>query len=322
MPSILRAAGNGIRQELDASLTDSGLSVTVDDGTPFNSAGGLIEIDYDNIAKRERVYYLSKSGNVLTIADDGRGLFGTTAVAHDTGALVRVYFVDEHINNLVDDYQAELSILESINNTGWKPVTDTWTYASATTITVPAGAASIYSVGDKIKFTQTTVKYANIITVADTLLTISGGSDYTVANAAITEIYHSRVENPIGFPRFFNFATSPAGFSGTPIANSWFNIHGRDVHFWGIIQGTSNSTGMYTTLPVTAVTYFSHSTYNHDWEGTVGYLANNNADVTTAARWRINFDQLGRIYFYTNMVNGAFASSNAKGTQWDVWYQI
>lgn len=198
-----------------------------------------------------------------------------------------------------------------------------WTYASATTINVPAGAASLYQVGGKVKLTQTTVKYFYVVAVADELLTVTGGSDYTVANAAITNVYYSDRENPIGFPRFFNFATSPAGFSGTPIANSWFNIHGRDVHFWGIIQGTSNTTDMYTTLPVNAAAYYSHPTsINHDWEGTVGYLANNGADITTAARWRINLNQLGRIYFYTDMVAGTFANADTKGAQWDVWYQI
>jgi hypothetical protein len=40
--------------------------------------------------------------------------------------------------------------------------------------------------GDKIKLTQTTVKYFYIVGVANTLLTVTGGSDYTVANAAIT----------------------------------------------------------------------------------------------------------------------------------------
>ena len=44
-------------------------------------------------------------------------------------------------------------------NTGWTSVADSWTYASATTITVPTDATTKYQAGDKIKLTQTTVKY-------------------------------------------------------------------------------------------------------------------------------------------------------------------
>jgi hypothetical protein len=87
--------------------------------------------------------------------------------------------------------------------TGWINPSDTWTYASATTINVPTGAASIYSVGDKIKLTQTTVKYFYIVTVADTLLTVTGGTDYTVANAAISANYYSHATSPVGFPAQF-----------------------------------------------------------------------------------------------------------------------
>lgn len=89
---------------------------------------------------------------------------------------------------------------------GWIPVSSTWKYASATTITVPSGAASIYKVGQGIKLTQTTVKYFYIVAVANTLLTITGGSDYTLTNAAISAIsYTNTPGTAIGFPVWFNY---------------------------------------------------------------------------------------------------------------------
>lgn len=97
-----------------------------------------------------------------------------------------------------------------INNlgilTGWVTAGETWTYASANTITVPSGAASKYAVGDRIKWTQTTVKYGVITAVADTVLTIMVNTDYTVANAAITLNYYSHEENPIGYPHWFTIS--------------------------------------------------------------------------------------------------------------------
>jgi hypothetical protein len=85
----------------------------------------------------------------------------------------------------------------------WQLVTDSWAYASASTITVPSGAAALYKKGDKIRLTQTTVKYFYVIGVADTVLTVTGGSDYTVANAAISAISVSHSSNPVGFPDYF-----------------------------------------------------------------------------------------------------------------------
>lgn len=313
IPDLIRVAGNYIRTSTISAFDNNDLAFDVYDPTKIENEGGLLEVEYDIPHKREVIYVLSKSGNTLTIADDGRGLYGTNAQDHPANSKVRDFFVDDHINQFVNGF-----------TTGWFDVIETWTYASANTITVPAGAASRYAVGGRISIVQSSnIKYLNVVGVADELLTVSGGSDYSVANSAISNIKYSSAISPVGFPKMFNFATSPTGFSGTPTANSWFTLHGYDLHFWGIIQGTSNATNMYTTLPVNAAAYYSHPTsINHDWEGALGYLANNNVDVTTAARWRINLDQLGRLYFYTNMVKGAFASSNTKGAQWDIWYQI
>lgn len=94
----------------------------------------------------------------------------------------------------------------SVASDGWVDAAESWAYASATTITVPSGAASKYAKGDKIKLTQTTVKYFYIVGVADTVLTVTGGSDYTVANAAISANYYSHQTSPVGFPMEMNCA--------------------------------------------------------------------------------------------------------------------
>lgn len=141
----------------------------------------------------------------------------------------------------------------NVNRDGWTPAAETWTYASATTITVPTGAASLYQKGDKIKLTQTTVKYFYITTVADTLLTVTGGTDYTVANAAITSPYVSKLENPQGFPNGFAYTPTFAGFSSDPttVSARFWVINGRcKVIIYQGGDGTSNATTFTVTGPI------------------------------------------------------------------------
>lgn len=103
---------------------------------------------------------------------------------------------------------------------GWIPAGETWAYASATTITVPSGAASKYQKGDKVKITNNSAtKYFCITGVADTVLTVMGGSDYTVHNSAITNPYFSKTDNPLGFPVAFTTATPTWTTDGTAFTN-------------------------------------------------------------------------------------------------------
>jgi len=119
------------------------------------------------------------------------------------------------------------------NSLGWIQVADTWAYASADAptfvITIPAGGLLKYSVGQKIRLTQTTVKYFIITAVADTTLTVYGGTDYTLTNATITNPCFSMLKAPFGFP------LNPAKWSvvvtdvssrqqSSPSAATWYNL--------------------------------------------------------------------------------------------------
>ena len=91
---------------------------------------------------------------------------------------------------------------------GWYPAEETWVYASADDPTFTFTIAGVdlttkYSAGMRIKLTQTTVKYFIITAVAfstDTTITVYGGTDYDLANAAITSPYYSTQKAPHGFP--------------------------------------------------------------------------------------------------------------------------
>lgn len=140
---------------------------------------------------------------------------------------------------------------------GWISANETPTYASATTINVAAGAASKYMKGDKIGFVQSAAwKYFYVVTVADTLLTLTGGSDYTVADAAITQFQYSHAENPIGFPSYFAYTPTNGNVTlgnGTQYAR--FSLHGKMCHMaYSLTFGSTTSfTGTVTIgTPITS----------------------------------------------------------------------
>lgn len=119
---------------------------------------------------------------------------------------------------------------------GWTLTGESWTYASAVTITVPSDATQKYAVGDRIKLTQTTVKYFVITGVASTTLTITGGTDYTLANAAITNNYYSKALSPVGYPQYFNYTPTWTNLTiGSSTQTFRFSVIGRTldarIHF-------------------------------------------------------------------------------------------
>jgi len=190
---------------------------------------GIVCLSYSDPIDTSKAEWVSYTSISVTNELQGvtRGAEGFSAKSHSNGVTIAFPISESHINNLndaliiggsatnlatgvIDDdtfataSATTLATSESIKNfvgNGWTPALETWTYASATRITVPSGATSKYQKGDKIKLTQTTVKYFYIVGVADTLLTITGGSSYTLTNATITNNYYSKVENPQGFPR-------------------------------------------------------------------------------------------------------------------------
>lgn len=148
---------------------------------------------------------------------------------------------------------------------GWNEVSETWTYASANTITVPTDATTKYQKGMGIRWKQGGgYKYAYVTIVAATLLTVTGGTNYTVANSAITDIaYTLTPTTAVGFPVSFtcaaptwSTATIDNGTGGQqPTAGSSnFVVRGNKVELF-IALGSANvvKNGAGTTITVSTI---------------------------------------------------------------------
>ena len=142
---------------------------------------------------------------------------------------------------------------EYVNADGWIPANETWTYVSANSFSISGNVTYKYQKGDKLKLGQSGTKYFYVTDVTysapNTIVTVTGGSDYTLANAGISLNYFSKVENPYGFPASFNYAvswtasvTNPAIVNGT--LNGRFKVRGNFclVQIY-LIYGTSTTSG-------------------------------------------------------------------------------
>ena len=109
-----------------------------------------------------------------------------------------------HINNLQDAMMAVEDFALDLRD-GWCYDTDTWTYVSATSFKI-AGKDVRYKFpkGTKIKLVQsgsTNYFYVTAATFStDTTVTVTGGSDYTLANEAISGQAYSYAAAPQNFP--------------------------------------------------------------------------------------------------------------------------
>ena len=141
---------------------------------------------------------------------------------------------------------------------GWVTDTNSPTYASATTFTAGASdLTAVYSPGTRIKLTQTTVKYFVVASssfgAGTTTVTITAGTDYTLANAAITNPFYSYMENPQGYPGWFNYTCNATGFSSKTSDVGKFAVSGRVCTVLAVIFGTSNATTLTCDAPIAAI---------------------------------------------------------------------
>ncbi len=195
---------------------------------------------------------------------------------------------------------------------GWIDDTaETWAYASgsgggtATFTIAGVDLTTKYTVGTRIKLTQTTVKYFVVTAVAfstNTTVTITAGTDYTLANAAISANYHSYAANPQGYPGWFAFTPSPTGFTGAvTVSVARFNLIGRVLHLDLSFTGTSNATTLTLTMPMNAAV------------AGLGVCLTEDSGSWGAAEYALTASSSNLQFF--KAVTNAFTNSGAKGVR-------
>lgn len=148
-----------------------------------------------------------------------------------------IQFLGE-INRRIDDCFANISAASSGGTTGsWVLDSNTWTFSSADApiyvVSVNADVTGTISVGMRIRVVHGGItKYLIVHAVGAfsagvTLLTLYGGTTFTLSATAITATYYSPAKYPFGFPAspdlWSETATSTANAAkATPTANVWY----------------------------------------------------------------------------------------------------
>lgn len=193
-----------------------------------------------------------------TLASDSNG---TPA----NSLLLAIVSVANGASSITNSNIQDVRILCSTPGDGWVSANESWTYASATTITVPTNATFKYSVGDKIRLIQSgSAKFFYITGVAATTLTINGGTDYTLANAAIIQPCYSKRATPQGFPQWFAYTPTWTAASVNPAIGNGsitgkFTMNGKTVTArCTVVYGSTTTFGAGNyriTYPISSVTW-------------------------------------------------------------------
>lgn len=116
---------------------------------------------------------------------------------------------------------------------GWELLNATLTYSSAAAPTFVATTSidltAYVGPGDKIWLNQSGSKYFIVVAITSSTITLYGGTDYVLANAAVTSPYVSHAKSPAGFPLnpdkwTVEVASTSVANQNLPVSGTWYNI--------------------------------------------------------------------------------------------------
>ena len=164
--------------------------------------------------------------------------------------------------------------------------------------------------GTKIKLVQSGItKYFYVTATAysaDTTITITGGSDYSLANATISGQAYSYAAAPQNFPQWFNYTPTCYGWTSETVTGIFkYSVIGNIVFLLiDMTAGTSNSTAARIDLPVNADLTASYG-------GALGMAMDNGVVLSVATKWYIG-GTAQEIAFASNMGSGLWTASGEK----------
>lgn len=243
-------------------------------------------------------------------------LVNNASVAHTLRVVAQKGFPPTNIiaPTTISNPYAGISMIDA---TGWNVDTLTWTRVTDITFTTLGDRTAIFRKGTKLRWRQAGAgpyKYAYCIlssfALGLTTVTLTGGSDYLMTAGAITDGAYSHIENPEGFPDWFNYVPFHAGFAVQPtILAARFTVHGRVVRvvYKQDATGTSNAITFTITVPIQAATFVGQQ-----WSGLAYYITDNS--INSVGPGMILVGSAGVAFIlYTNTLGAVWTNVLQKG---------
>lgn len=215
----------------------------------------------------------------------------------DNGSAIGDIVIIKPTTQWSDNVADVLAIAHNDDGTSkdWNPISATLTYTSwdSTNVTGVMGTSidltGVIGVGQKVKITQTTVKYFIVTAITSTAITGYFGTDYTLANAAITSPYYSSAKSPVGFPLdpvkwTVTVTNSSQALKSSPSAGSWYG--GSLLSATG--PSISIPIGVWNTYYKAVGESAKNSTSNSDLFATLSTANNSESDTTQTVKWYFN----------------------------------
>ena len=147
----------------------------------------------------------------------------------------------DNLNLLQNNVENEIEVVDTVLNSGWIPLTGTFTYSSWDSTTKTGVVNSnldltpYLSVGMKVKFTQSgATKYGIITKITSDQITLFMGQNYTLNNSGISNAFYSMLKAPFGFdtnPKSWSLQllSNQEYFQSNPGEKGILNIGGLNI---------------------------------------------------------------------------------------------
>ena len=222
--------------------------------------------------------------------DSSRAGYATLTVTRnaETGGQTGHSVAANDVIKIVPTKKTFTDIEANADPSGWIAISVSLTYSSADghifVVTTGSDLSGIIGVGDRVKFTNNSTTFYGIVhAISSTTITLYGGTQYTVANSAITNPYYSHEKVPYGFnPRedYWTEEVSNAtqAYQSSAVQNTWYNISSISIAIpigvWRInyqcflmSNGSATQTNAFATLSTT-------NNSETDGDFTVGFDSN------------------------------------------------
>lgn len=155
--------------------------------------------------------------------------------------------------NQASNLQNQINDLYLQNNKGWMAAAGSWSYAGSTTFNVTPDATLTYQKKDKVRWKQGgAYKYGHVLNVTTGQIGLIPTDDYSIVNAAVTDVWFSREDRPFGFPLKFNYTPTfgASGNAAVPTMSTTYCYYTHDLTLFTYAGTITNINGGVGSLTI------------------------------------------------------------------------